>query len=199
MANYQTIADRDVKNDHELDDTMVVLAGDQIEAKIIKHDGTPRISKSGFRYKYEAMKVNDLYDLLWAVSELQSEYYSFPIRGAVIAEAPAEIQRTSNPIKNNDEHNIVDAGRIWVMIDIDGCDYVVPPDWRDRKEEVARAVIRECLPDEFQEAGCVIAMSGSAKSEGGEVKMHLFFIFDRPVWSHELKTLMQHRFPCRGH
>lgn len=45
------------------------------------------------------------------------------------------------------------------------------------------------------EAGCVIAMSGSAKSEGGEVKMHMFFIFDRPVWSHELKTLMQHRYP----
>jgi hypothetical protein len=73
------------------------------------------------------------------------------------------------------------------MIDVDNTTAVFPSVWRDNEVEWLRKVIAEILPDAFHDAGCVWAYSSKQHIEGGQPKGHLFFLFDRPLYSHEVK------------
>jgi hypothetical protein len=137
----------------------------------------------GAAYTFDQQPITDLEDLFHLIAEASDWTHSYVVRGAY---ALSHI-KDGKVSRIHSDGSLIDAARTWAMIDVDNTTISFPPDWRDSEPEWLRKVITEIMPDDFHAAGCVWAYSSKQHINGGQPKGHLFFLFDRPMYSHEVK------------
>lgn len=188
-GNYDTISDHPVLAGHDDPSSVVLLsAPGHTFSKTIHLDGTVEGNGHARWFNYEHATLAGIDALGDLLRTLSAQRDCFPIRGAVRSNLKphgAQIRRKS---ARGDQHQyIVDAPRYWVMVDIDGSDFFVPPDWLGDPEASIRAIVRAELPEGFHNAAVIAQWSSSMRASGGIAKVHLWFWLSRPVWSIELK------------
>ena len=139
---------------------------------------------TGAAYTFDPQPIEDLYDLADLIREASDWPHSYVVRGAPSLSGIKDDGKVS---RTHSDGSLIDAARTWAMIDVDNTAISFPPDWRDSEPEWLRKVITEIMPDDFHTAGCVWAYSSKQHIDGGQPKGHLFFLFDRPMYSHEVK------------
>ncbi|WP_227269805.1 hypothetical protein [Roseobacter weihaiensis] len=111
--------------------------------------------------------------------------YKCVIRGA-ITQASASIFRRIFK-KSDPRRAIVDVPRRWIMFDVD-CGPPFPEGWEQNPKHWARYLIRECLPPELHDAGCIVRWSSSMLGGARDIsKAHVWCLSDRPVSSQEMQ------------
>lgn len=144
-----------------------------------KEVGHPRL------FKVLSVPISDGLPDIYKVLDTVRGSPDFAImRGAFLEGEDVTVRRAKR--MHGDRRTIVDAPRLWLMVDIDKSTAVEARDgWMKDPEPVVRSAIREHLPQEFQDAGVVVQFSSSMGARGCPVSCHLFFWLSRPVWSIE--------------
>lgn len=138
----------------------------------------------GATYTFEAHAFDGLEDFADLIATAVSWENSFCVRGGVLS---SKVDKCARVHTKGKDQSLVEVPRSWAMIDIDETEVVLPPDWFENEEVWVRAVIRDMLPRAFHDAGVVVAYSSKAHFKGGKPRMHLFFLFDRPLSSADVK------------
>ena len=190
-APYSTAADCPVQEGHDDPDSIVLLTADGRNfTKTFLTDGTER--PRDFTKLFDSVEVRSIKDMPKLESlliELNDRPHAVVIRGAMKKRVKPPFPRTSSGINAT----FVDAPRAFLMVDIDGSDFHLPPDWMDHPESVAKGIIEADLPKAFHKAGCIVQWSSSMGVKPDTVKVHLWFLLERPLWSIEAKNWLEGR------
>ncbi|MFM9859147.1 hypothetical protein RUR49_11770 [Pseudoxanthobacter sp. M-2] len=134
-----------------------------------------------WHWRVETREFRDLETLHAVLAEVSATPTACVIRGAPLDDT--DRSRT----RRRKEH-FADVPRRWAMLDFDGIAAPDGLDWLNRPAETV-AFLQSLLPAAFQGVGCRFNYSGSAgTAAGGGIRMHLWFIFDRPVSNAALKA-----------
>jgi hypothetical protein len=107
-----------------------------------------------------------------------------------LADIPAlMIRRTKETIE--------DVPRSWVCVDVDNLPLEAADDLVNAPEAVLRRVVRDLLPEAFQNVRCFWQLSARAGLVQ-VIKTHIFFWLAQPVSNDDLKLTMQQHAPLLG-
>ncbi|MEM0950067.1 MAG: hypothetical protein AAGK37_21915 [Pseudomonadota bacterium] len=144
-------------------------------------------AENGFEFTAEAHPFGSLEDIHDTLAALKDRADTILIHGSPTAGANTSCMRRLFS-RTAVGRTIDDTPKLWCNLDIDGS-YIdpAPENWRDDPFETARKAIRQAAPPAFHRKGCVIDYSASMLPQGGPVKLHAFFLLNRPLTSWQLK------------
>ncbi|MBT3558529.1 MAG: hypothetical protein HN491_12265 [Rhodospirillales bacterium] len=145
---------------------------------------------AGKYFKHEQVSFDDLRALYEVITEAAANPKKLVIRGRLRADAPqrsdGRARRCNLKQADGEEPYFEDADRTWAMFDFDK---VENPDGLRPASIEAMEYLRTLLPPEFHGVECIYSLSASAGlSDSDRISGHLWFVFNRPVSNHELKT-----------
>ena len=142
-------------------------------------------------FTYSHADVPDIWKLFEVLKEVSQDPYTSIIRAALRdhVNANGKVFRRKD-IKNwGDDAHFEECPRCWGMIDfddvpLDGIDLIDDP------EGTVKRAIQKFLPECYQNVSFVWQLSSSAGigADNGLLRVHIWFIYDRPVGHDELKT-----------
>jgi len=163
------------------------------QAKIIRRDAhgaplkptTPTFSK---RYRSVELEFEGIEGLARLLERVKKWPRAMIVRGELREDQDtSNHRRTLNPGEDG-QATFCDVGRCWAMIDIDSPTKPPHLNEREQPEELARWVVKNCLPKEFHDVDFYFAYSASAATKGvDKIKIHLWFLFDRELTSADWK------------
>jgi len=128
------------------------------------------------------------------------------IRGALRPEPAQKVDEKGLPLRDNEgrirrvKDNFYDTPLTWIMTDFDVIE--APTDATEEQlknpQWCADYIINTYMPKEFHEAGYVAQLSAShlmTENKSRLIKIHIFWLLDRPVSNAYAKAWMQERCP----
>lgn len=137
--------------------------------------------------------VNNTNDLLSLIDTQCSKPDEAIIFGAVLKEANPNHMRRLLHDKPNAIRTICDKGRLIVVLDYDGKKPAGAPDLLDDLIGAAKTIILRFLPPQMHRGTFVVQLGASAGVFPDKFSLHIWFIVDEPIYSHELSAF------CRLH
>jgi len=158
---------------------------------------TPTAYGKGRNFKFSQREFTGIGGLYGVLESLATDRHTFAVRGVPVdgldlskLQPRRFIPRPQTAARAEEPATIKDAPVGWLMVDMDGipepplCDLVNDP-------ESAAEYLRDLLPPEFQDVGCVVQFSSSQGVPGigkdGTLSAHLWFILTRSLTCAELK------------
>ena len=182
-------------------DTVTILTtiGDYTSAtKLVRVDDDGNIIKvpfsGGKKFTYRLENVHDIQSLGELIRSQESKGNEFILRGEPLTNLKSKIVYRRG--EGREGGAFKDAGRRWIMIDIDDLSM---PEWIDPAidPDAAAKWARASLPREFRKVTCYYQFSTSQNlpNKLGEkrphiIKIHLFFWLNKPITSAEWRRYL---------
>ena len=162
-------------------DTVTILTGNKLAAKIIRGDAKPEVVLPATWFRWEVTSIASLSDFHALLGRVTANPKSLIIRDHPKASLvpSASVRRT--------QENFDQIDHQWIMLDFDGIE--APPGHSPIDLHTVDCLIKQQLPMAFHNVDYIGHFSSSAGTvhAGGKVKVHLIFWLERAANSRDLR------------